>query len=110
MLPLMMLPVHLLLLKQVPAGTPLHVRLTSAVGSYDSKAGMAVRAVLIAPVSSGDDMLIPAGSTLSGTVSKVNRVGYGIVHETASLGLDFDHVTLPDGSTMAVSTRLRQVD
>jgi hypothetical protein len=50
MLPIMLLPIHLLLLKQVPAGTPLYVRLTTAVGTYDSKAGMAVRAVLIAPV------------------------------------------------------------
>jgi hypothetical protein len=110
MLPLMMLPVQLLLLKQVPAGTPLHVRLTTAVGSYASKSGMAVRAVLIAPVVSGDNVLIPAGSTLSGEVTHVNRVGFGIVHETASLALDFNKVALPDGQTMSVSTRLRQVD
>jgi LssY C-terminus len=105
-----MLPVHLLLMKQVAAGTPLHVRLTSAVGSYDSKKGMAVRAILIAPVTAGDDLVIPAGSTLSGTVTKVNRVGYGIMHETAALGLDFDQLTLPDGTPLTVSTRLHQVD
>lgn len=110
MLPIMLLPVHLLLLKQVPAGTPLHVRLTTAVGSYESKPGMAVRAVLIAPVVVGEDTLIPAGSTLSGEVTHVNRVGFGIVHETASLALDFTKVTLPDGQSMGLSTRLRQVD
>ena len=106
----MLLPLHLLLLKQVPAGTPLHVRLTTAVGSYDGKAGMAVRAVLIAPVTDGTHVLIPAGSTLSGSIERVNKVGYGIRHETASLALDFDQVALPDGSAMPVSTRLRQVD
>jgi LssY-like putative type I secretion system component LssY len=110
MLPIMMLPVHLLLLKQVPAGTPLHVRLTTAVGSYESKPGMAVRAVLIAPVVAGDDTLIPAGSTLTGEVTHVNRVGFGIVHETAALALDFSKVTLPDGASMSISTRLRKVD
>lgn len=110
MLPILLLPIHLLLLKQVPAGTPLHVRLTTAVGSYESKPGMAVRAVLIAPVVAGEDVLIPAGSTLSGEVTRVNRVGLGIVHETAGLALDFSKVTLPDGGTMSVSTRLRQVD
>jgi len=105
-----MLPVHLLLMKQAAAGTPLHVRLTSPVGSYASKAGMNVSAVLIAPVMTGADTLIPAGSTLAGVVTRVNRVGLGIVHETATLGLDFNQVTLPDGKTMDLSTRIRQVD
>ncbi len=105
-----LLPVHLLLMKQVVAGTPLHIRLTSAVGTYESKAGMAVSAVLIAPVIAGDDTLIPPGSTLSGTVTRVNRVGLGIVHETAALALAFNRVTLPDGRALEVSTRVRQVD
>src|SRR5579863_3629304 len=110
MLPFLMLPVHLLLIKQAAAGTPLHVRLTSPVGSYASKAGMNVSAVLIAPVMTGGDTLIPAGSALSGTVTRVKRVGLGIVHETATLALDFNQVTLPDGKMMDVSTRIRQVD
>jgi hypothetical protein len=110
MLPLMLLPVQLLLMKQVPAGTPLHVRLTTAVGSYESKAGMAVRAVVIAPVVVNGETLVPTGSTLSGEVSHVNRVGFGIVHETAALSLDFNKLTLPDGESTSASTRLRQVD
>src|SRR5579871_6895144 len=110
MLPLLMLPLYLLTIKQVPAGTPLHLRLTTAVGSYASKPGMAVRGVLIAPVMVGDEIIIPDGSTLSGEVTDVKRVGYGIVHETASLSLSFDHVTLPDGTGFALATRLRQVD
>ncbi|HLW76917.1 MAG TPA: LssY C-terminal domain-containing protein [Bryobacteraceae bacterium] len=110
MLPLTLLALQLLSLKQAPAGSTLHIRLTTTVGSYASQPGMAVRAVLIAPVALGDDILIPAGSTLSGEVSEVKRVGLGIVHETASLGLDFDHVTFPDGTGFALATRLRQVD
>src|ERR1700722_338731 len=110
MLPFMLLPLHLLLLKQVPAGTPLHVRLTTAVGSYDGKAGMAVRAVLIAPVTDGEQVLIPAGSTLSGSIQRVNKVGYGIRRETALLALDFDQVALPDGSAIPIGTKVRQVD
>src|ERR1700722_14343303 len=104
MLPLMLLPVQLLLMKQVPAGTPLHVRLTTAVGSYESKAGMAVRAVVLAPVVVNGETLIPTGSTLSGEVSHVNRVGFGIVHETAALSLDFNKLTSPDGESTFAST------
>ena len=110
MVPFLMLPVHLLLLKQAVAGTPLHIRLTSGVGSYESKAGMPVSGVLIAPVTTGDDTLIPTGSMLSGTVTRVSRVGLGIVHETATLALDFNQVTLPDGKILNLSTRVRQVD
>lgn len=110
MLPIMMLPLHLLLLKQAPAGTPLHVRLTTAVGTYETKAGQTVQAVLIEPVLADNDILIPAGSTLAGTVTKVKKVGFGIVHETATLGLDFDRIILPGGQTLSISSRLRQVD
>ena len=110
MLPFLLLPLHLLTIKQAPAGAALHLRLTTAVGSYASKPGMAVRGVLIAPVTSGDDVVIPEGSTLSGEVTEVKRVGFGIVHETASLGLSFTRVTLPDGTGFGLATRLRQVD
>lgn len=110
MLPIMMLPLHLLLLKQAAAGTPLHVRLTTAVGTYATKAGQAVQAVLIEPVQADRDILIPAGSTLAGTVTKVKRVGFGIVHETATLALDFDKIVLPNGQSISISSRLRQVD
>src|SRR5690349_13818073 len=110
MLPIMMLPLHLLLLKQAPAGTALHVRLTTPVATYSSKPGQAVRAVLIAPVMTGDDILIPAGSTLDGTVTRVKRVGFGFVHETATLALDFDRIVLPSGQALEISTRLRRVD
>ena len=45
-----------------PAGTPLHVRLTHAVGSYASRPHSRVEAVLIAPVKSGGETILPAGS------------------------------------------------
>ena len=50
-----------------PAGTQLHIRLTSTVGSYASTAGSPVSAVLIAPALGGGETILPAGSTLSGT-------------------------------------------
>ncbi len=74
----------LLTIREVPAGTRLEIRLTSTVGSYASKAGSPVSAVLIAPVHVGGELLLPAGSILTGTVKSVRRVGMGIVHETAA--------------------------
>src|SRR5438093_13131138 len=85
--------------QQVPEGTRLHVRLTSAVGSYASRPGAPVSAVLIASVTSNGGTLLPAGSTLSGQVKSVRRVGFGIVHETAAIELSFDQLKLPGGHT-----------
>jgi hypothetical protein len=95
--------------REIPAGTPLHIRLTSAVGTYASQNGSPVSAVLIAPVNVGGAVL-PAGSILNGEVLAVRRIGLGVVHERASLSLNFDFLTLPGESSEAVSTRMAAVD
>jgi hypothetical protein len=82
----------------------------SPIGSYSSKAGDSVSAVLIAPVKVDDQTILPEGSMLSGSIQRVARVGFGIVHETATLVLNFNEVTLPDGATFPLSTRLTNVD
>jgi len=94
----------------VPAGTQLHVRLTSDVGSYASKPGSPIRAVLIAPVLVNGVTLVPAGATLSGQVKAVTRVGLGIRHETASLDLNFDRLTPPDSPSLPLASRVADVD
>lgn len=96
--------------RQAPVGAQLNIRLTTAVGSYASKPGMPIRAVLIAPLTQRDETILPAGSTLSGKVKSVRRVGFGIVHETAALGLEFNSLTLPDGQTLPIHTRVDEVD
>src|SRR5437868_1755769 len=104
------LSASLLTIRQVPADTQLHVRLTTAVGSYATKAGTAVSAVLIAPVVVRGETVLPVGTTLSGRVRLVRRVGLGFVHETAAIGLIFDQLRLPGGETIPISCRLEQVD
>ena len=94
----------------VPAGTQLHARLTTTVGTYARKAGSPVSAVLIAPVIVNGATLLPAGSTLSGRVKSVTRVGFGIRHETAGLDLDFDQLTVPDGPSIPLPARMAEVD
>ncbi len=102
--------VGLLTIREVPAGTRLEIRLTSTVGSYASKPGSPVSAVLIAPVRVGGELLLPSGSVLTGTVKSVRRIGYGIVHETAALALQFDKITLPDDETLPLDARVIAVD
>lgn len=110
MLPYMLLPLSLFALRQAPAGTEIHVRMVTPVGTYASKVGNPVTAVLIAPVSVDGQTILPEGSMLSGSVQRVARVGFGILHETATLALNFDEVSLPGGETLPLSTRLSDVD
>jgi hypothetical protein len=93
-----------------PAGTQLHIRLTSTVGSYASRTGSHVSAILIAPLILEGETVLPAGSTISGSVTTVRRVGLGIRHETAGLDLEFTQVATPQGEPIPIATRLTEVD
>ncbi|GAC1469423.1 MAG: hypothetical protein PVSMB1_17920 [Gemmatimonadaceae bacterium] len=53
---------------------------------------------------------MPPGSILAGRVKSVKRVGFGIMRETASLGLEFNTLILPDDRMLRISTLLAQVD
>jgi hypothetical protein len=72
--------------------------------------GAPVPAVLIAPVEIDGQTVLPAGITISGMVKRVTRVGLGIRHETAGLGLGFDRLTLPGEAPVPVSARVAEVD
>ena len=94
----------------LPDGTQLPVRLTTTVGSYASTPGSAVSAVLIAPVTLDGETVLQAGSTLSGSVKGVTRVGLGVRHETAGLDLEFLQLTSPGGKIVPISARVAEVD
>ncbi len=99
-----------LTIRPLPVGTQLHIRLTTTVGSYASNPGSLVGAVLIAPVTLGGETILQAGSTLSGTVKAVTRVGLGVRHETAALDLQFSQCTPLDGKTIPISAQVVEVD
>src|SRR5450756_855013 len=105
-----LLALNLLATRQVPPGAQLHIRLTTPVGSYASRAGDPVSAVLIAPVVSGGEAILPAGSLLSGKLKSVQRVGLGFIHEMAALDLEFTGITPPDGESLPLSARVQEVD
>jgi hypothetical protein len=105
-----LLSIAALTLRPLPQGKQLHIRLTTAVGSYASNPGSAVGAVLIAPLIVDGETVLPAGSALAGTVKSVTRVGLGLRHETAGLDLEFTRITLPGGEAIPISTQLADVD
>jgi hypothetical protein len=109
-LPYLLFSTNLLAVRQVPAGTPLHIRLTTTVGSYASKVGAPVSALLIAPVILDGKVVLPVGSIVSGRVKMVARVGFGIRHETAALDLEFNQVTRPNSALIPISAHVAEVD
>jgi hypothetical protein len=102
--------IQALMLQQAPVGTHLSVRLTTTVGSFASKPGMPVNGIVIAPVMLEGRVLVPAGSTVSGKMKSVTRVGFGVYHERAALGLEFDRLTLPDGEPIPLFAQVAEVD
>lgn len=106
---------------QVPAGTPLMIRLRTAVDSASARIDDAVRATLLEPVTQDGVELIPKGSTLHGKVSEVlqasrqNRTGrlvmgfHVIEHaETRSLAT-IKTRAVPFEATLAPKEKFRDV-
>ncbi len=94
----------------VPVSTRLEIRLQQPISSYSTHKGTKITGVLIAPVTEGGDMLLPLGTTVEGSVVATRKVGLGVVHETARIELQFDHVVLSDGVTVPLQCRLLEVE
>ncbi|HEX6546460.1 MAG TPA: LssY C-terminal domain-containing protein [Bryobacteraceae bacterium] len=88
----------------------LKIRLLTGLSTYTAKKGTPFTAVAIAPYEVNGRVFIPRGSLICGTVRKVQRVRFGLVHERAALALDFDHYELPDGDKLPLNAQLASVD
>src|SRR5579884_3697896 len=95
---------------ELPAGKLLEIRLTKSLASFSSREGSPVEGVLIAPVWAQDQVVVPIGSRISGTLEHVNRVGIGLIRETARMQLKFEKITLPDGTADPIEAYVDEVD
>ena len=93
------------------AGNPaLNVRLTTSLTSYDGGANVQFSSVAIAPYLQNGVVKIPAGAVVRGVVTKTKRVGLGLIHERATLALEFREYELPDGRRFPMRGVLKQID
>jgi hypothetical protein len=88
----------------IPAGTVLRVRLDNAVGSDFSRVEDPVRARLARPVFVGGRMVLPAGSTVVGSVVDARRSGK--VKGRARVAVRFHHLA-PAGGDERYAIRTR---
>lgn len=96
--------------QEVPKGTILEARFSRATSSSKSHRGDPIEATVIAPVALDGRTLIPFRSTISGVVSDVHRLGFGLKQTTASIEYRFDSLTLPGRERIPVKLRLLQVE
>ncbi len=95
---------------ELSAGTDVWARLSTPVSSYFSKAGSEVRAVVTEDLQCPEGVVIPAGTLLEGQVRSVKKVGWGVRHEVAALKLQFNRLNLVDGSSLAIESRVVEVE
>ena len=92
------------------SGERIWVRLLGPLASYSAKPGDQIDAMVIESPRCEGEETIPAGSIVSGQVTSVRKVGMGLLHETARIHLEFRSLKLQDGSEMAITSRLLEID
>jgi len=94
----------------VSDGMVVEARLLTPIATYSSKSGTEIAALLTTAVCSAGERTLPDGVQIRGVIQRVGKVGLGLVHESASLRLDFRILSLPDGSVEPVEARLVSID
>ena len=93
---------------QVPAGTKLEIRLTTAVNSATAKPKDPLQAVVIAPVLAGEAIAIGQGTRVIGQVKDV-KIAQALDQQTV-LELVFTQLQDSKGKTAPISARLVDID
>jgi LssY C-terminus len=93
---------------EVPSGTNIEVRLKTKVASNASKPNDTVEAVVIKPVMSGDQFLVPYGAVLRGHVVKAQPAE--AADKRATLQLSFNQLAGPHGKAIKIATKVTAVD
>src|SRR5260370_29167311 len=73
---------------ELPAGTPIAIRLKNKIASNASKSHDPVEAVVIQPVMAGDQFVIPYGAVVRGQIDKAQSAA--AADQRADLELHFD--------------------
>jgi type IV secretion system protein VirB10 len=88
----------------VPAETNIPLVLNSTVNSRTAYVGQPIYCETIYPITIGNRMVIPVGSSVKGAVTQVIRPGR--VKGRAQVGLRFEELVLPNGTTVPLRATL----
>ena len=90
----------------VPTGTQIDAVLTSPIDSGVAKAGDLFNAKLNAPLYLGNDLVLPANTSLEGQITAADKSGIAGVNGT--MGLKLTAATTPDGIRYPLSAAITQ--
>jgi hypothetical protein len=82
----------------IPAGTKIPLSLKQAISTKNAREGDAVYAETAFPFVINNRVVVPAGSFVQGTISKVERAGHG--HGRAEILMHFTSMIYPSGYTV----------
>ena len=88
----------------VPADTTIPLRLMNTINSRTTQPGQAIYCETIFPITVGNRIVIPVGSSVKGSVTKVVRPGH--LKGKAQIGIRFDTLILPNGTTRSLRATL----
>lgn len=98
--------------RRIPAGAKLKLQLMNPVNTIAGNEGDAFNAMLLEDQTSGTNIILPSGSIVRGSISKIKPVRR--LSRGAVIYLDFDHVVTPNGRqlplTMSVCNRADLTD
>jgi type IV secretion system protein VirB10 len=90
--------------QMVPADTTIPLRLMNTINSRTAQPGQGLYCETIFPVTVGNRIVIPRGSSVKGSVTQVVRPGRG--KGKAQIGIRFDTLILPSGMTLPLRATL----
>jgi len=92
----------------VPEGTPLKVKLQTTISTFSSKVGDPFQGKLTDPVVIDGKMMIPAGATVEGRVTRLNEPRR--IKGKPTIGIFPEHIILPDGQRFMLNAVLVDTD
>ncbi len=94
--------------KRIPAGTMFQLEFLQPVSTFSGSEGDSFVATLLNEQTSGASVILPAGTVVRGSISKINTAKY--FSRGAKLYLDFDHVVTPTGRQIPLEMAVTQFD
>ena len=94
--------------KRIPAGTIFQLEFLQPVTTFSGSEGDSFSAILKNEQSTKDNIILPLGSVIRGSVSNVNTAKH--FSRGAKLYLDFDHVVTPNGRQIPLEMAVAQYD
>jgi len=89
----------------LPAETTIPLRLMNTINSRTTQVGQALYFETIFPITAGNRIVIPRGSSVKGSITEVVRPGRGKAKK-AQIGLRFETLVLPNGTTLPLRATL----